>query len=333
MESHELKLKLLNILDNLNNNNMKLERELISFSSKEEQVEYINLLVKQKELFNEIKTLDLKEEKLEQKEKEITFKETQLNKKEEKIKEKEIKLKEKEEKKLLQEKEEEKKAKKIKRKKEIKNIIENTLNQQKNVEPKKLFSDISKLGKVLKDEMQEELKENPDKFVNINQELNSNNSKFFPSAVLAKNLQKEGILTLVEKDAKSSPLHDVSLRFILNGVINQKKILIKYDFGPSENHKIICDMEYQKDFIEKEYDKISNLLNIPREYFSICNFSDEAVQYELIINENFAKNNDNLDPFISTDSNFEDEFQNKCQIISFIRSNEIKHRFIRFKRK
>ena len=77
MESHELKLKLLNILDNLNNNNMKLERELISFSSKEEQVEYINLLVKQKELFNEIKTLDLKEEKLDQKEKEITIKETQ----------------------------------------------------------------------------------------------------------------------------------------------------------------------------------------------------------------------------------------------------------------
>ena len=231
MESHELKLKLLNILDNLNNNNMKLERELISFSSKEEQVEYINLLVKQKELFNEIKTLDLKEEKLDQKEKEITIKETQLNKKEEKIKEKEIKLKEKEEKKLLQEKEEEKKAKKIKRKKEIKNIIENTLNQPKNVEQKKLFSDISKLGKVLKDEMQEELKENPDKFVNINQELNSKNSQFFPSAVLANNLQKEGILTLVEKDAKSSPLHDVSLRFILNGVINQKKILIKYDFG------------------------------------------------------------------------------------------------------
>ena len=322
MASHELNLKLLNILDNLNNNNMKLERELISFSSKEEKVEYINLLVKQKELFNEIKTLDLKEEKLDQKEKEITFKETQLNKKEEKIKEKEIKLKEKEEKKLLQEKEEEKKAKKIKRKKEIKNIIENTLNQQKNVEPKKLFSDISKLGKVLKDEMQEELKENPDKFVNINQELNSNNSKFFPSAVLANNLQKEGILTLVEKDAKSSPLHDVSLRFILNGVINQKKILIKYDFGPTENHKIICDMEYQKDFIEKEYDKISNLLNIPREYFSICNFSDEAVQYELIINENFAKNNDNLDPFISTDSNFED-LVNKLSSLSTKENSKI----------
>ena len=65
-------------------------------------------------------------------------------------------------------------------------------------------------------------------------------------------------------------------------------------------------MEYQKDFIEKEYDKISKLLNIHKEYFNIWNFSTEAVQYELLINENFTKNNDNIAPFISTDSNFED---------------------------
>ena len=101
-------------------------------------------------------------------------------------------------------------------------------------------------------------------------------------------------------------MNEVSLRFILNGIINQKKVLISYDLGLTENHKIICNMEYQKDFIEKEYDKISKLLNIHKEYFNIWNFSTEAVQYELLINENFTKNNDNIAPFISTDSNFED---------------------------
>ena len=48
------------------------------------------------------------------------------------------------------------------------------------------------------------------------------------------------------------------------------------------------------------------------------------MQYELLINENFTKNNDNIAPFISTDSNFEGlinklsslskkgKFKNKC---------------------
>lgn len=179
----------------------------------------------------------------------------------------------------------------IERKKQIKNIVENTLQRPQNVEPKQLFADISKLGKVLKDEMKEELEQNPDKFVDINENLNSTDSQFFPSAVLANNLQKEGILTFVEKDAKPSPLNDVSLRFILNGVINQKKIIISYDFGPTENHKILRDIDYQNDFIEKEYEKISKLLNIPKDHFSLCNFGTDSVQYELYTILIFNKKN------------------------------------------
>ena len=305
--SNKLSSKLLKVLDNLSNNNIKLEKQLFQLTSnKEDQELYDNLIEKQKELFTTIKDLNIQEEYLSQKEEQMKKKEKQLNEKEKMLQEKERSLKEKESLKKEQEKKEEEKKKVVERKKAIKNIIENTLQKPKEVEPKKLFANISKLGKALKDEMKEELKNNPEKFVDVNQALNSKNSKFFPSAVLANNLQKEGILTLVEKDSKPSPLHDVSLRFILNGVINQKKIIISYDFGPTENHQILRDSEYQKDFIEKEYDKISKLLNIPREHFNICNFGTDSVQYELLINENFAKNNPNLDPFISTDSNFED---------------------------
>ena len=314
--TNDLNLKLLNTLDNLSNNNIKLEEQLFSFSSKEEQELYNELLEQQKEMLKEIKNLDIQEETLNQKEDQIIKKEKELNKKEDEIKEKEILIQEKERLKKEQEENEEKREKILARKKQIKNIVENTLQQPQNVEPKELFADISKLGKALKDEMKEELQQNPDKFVDVSKALKSADSKFFPSAVLANNLQKEGILTFVEKDAKPSPLNDVSLRFILNGVINQKKIIISYDFGPTENHKILRDMDYQKEFIENEYEKISNLLNIPREYFTICNFGTDSVQYELLINENFAKNNENLDPFISTDSNFED-LVNKLEIFSY----------------
>ena len=320
--TNDLNLKLLNTLDNLSNNNIKLEEQLFSFSSKEEQELYNELLEQQKEMLKEIKNLDIQEETLNQKEDQIIKKEKELNKKEDEIKEKEILIREKERLKKEQEENEEKREKILDRKKQIKNIVENTLQQPQNVEPKELFADISKLGKALKDEMKEELQQNPDKFVDVSKALKSADSKFFPSAVLANNLQKEGILTFVEKDAKPSPLNDVSLRFILNGVINQKKIIISYDFGPTENHKILRDMDYQKEFIENEYEKISKLLNIPREHFNICNFGTDSVQYELLINENFAKNNENLDPFISTDSNFED-LVNKLNSLSTKENSKI----------
>ena len=234
--SNKLKNGILNTLEKLYNNNIKLEKQLFALSAKEEEQKlYNDLLDQQKIMFKEITILNQQEDNLKKKEQEMIKKEEKISKKEKKMEEKEQELKEKEkritEKEKLKKQQEKEEEKKQKRKKVIKNILENTLQKPKEVEPKKLFENISKLGKALKDEMQEELKQNPDKFVNVNQALNSSNSKFFPSAVLANNLQKEGILTLVEKDAKPSPLHDVSLRFILNGVINQKKIIVGYTFS------------------------------------------------------------------------------------------------------
>ena len=299
--------KILKIIETLENNNIELEQKLFSLSAKDsEREQYAQLLEKQREMLYSIKNLNIKEGNLIQKEVLIKEKEKQIDKNEKRIKEKERQLIEKEKKIKKEEEEQEKKRKKKERQKKINNIVENTLKKPKDVEPKKLFEDISKLGKALKEEMKEELKQNPDKFIDINKELNSKNSQFFPSAVLANNLQKEGIFTLVEKDAKQSPLQDISIKFILNGMINQKKIIVNYDFGPEENHKILNNNEYQKDFIEKEYEKLSNLLKISKECINICNFGTDTVQYELLINENFANKDKYLDPFLSTDSNFDD---------------------------
>ena len=145
--SNDRNLRLLKMLDNLNNNNIKLEKELFSFSSKKEQDLYNDLIGQQKEMLEEIKNLDIKEVNLTQKEREMDKKEKELNKKEKNIKEKELLLKEKERLKMETEEQEEKKAKMIERKKQIKNIVENTLQRPQNVEPKQLFADISKLVK------------------------------------------------------------------------------------------------------------------------------------------------------------------------------------------
>ena len=310
------KSNLLKMLENLENNNIKLEKQLFILSTNKKQLnKYNNLLEKQKELFNTLKNLNLQEENLIQREEEIKEKEKQLTRKEEQLKEKEKQLDELEIRLNTKEEDREKQKEITERQKEIKRIIENTLKHPKNIEPKKFYQDISKLGKSIKEELNEELKQNPDKFIDINQELNSKTSKFFPSAVLANYLQKEGILTLVEKEVTPSSLHNISMKFILNGLINKKKIYVNYDFGPGENHMIIRNNEYRKNFIKKEYDKLSELFRIPKENIVICNFGNDSVQYELLVNENFAKKDKNFDPYINTEPNYEN-FVNKLKASS-----------------
>ena len=310
------KLNLLKTIEKLENNNIKLEKQLLFIlSTNKKQInKYNDLLENQKKLFNTIKNLDLQEENLIEREEEIKERQKQLNRKEEYLKEKEKQLDELEIRLNTTEEDRQKQKKITERQIEIKRIIENTLKHPKNVEPKKFYQDISKLGKAIKEELNEELKQNPDKFVDINQELNSNDesSKFFPSAVLANHLQKEGILTLVEKETKTSAVQDISMNFIINGMINKKKIIVNYDFGPGENHMIIRNNEYRKNFIKKEYDKLSELFKIPKEHIVICNFENDSVQYELLINENFAKKDKNYDPFINKEPNYEN-FVNKLK--------------------
>ena len=153
--------KILKIIETLENNNIILEQKLFSLSAKDsEKEQYAQLLERQREMLYSIKNLNIKEGNLIQKEVLIKEKEKQIDKNEKRIKEKERQLIEKEKKIKKEEEEQEKKRKKKERQKKINNIVENTLKKPKDVEPKKLFEDISKLGKALKEEMKEELKQN-----------------------------------------------------------------------------------------------------------------------------------------------------------------------------
>ena len=300
---------ILKMLENMENNSIKLENDLFNLSSEKSQIKtYNELLQKQKELFSIIKNLNIKEELLNKKEEELSNKEKNLNKKELKINQKEKELKEEEIRiKKGLDKNQEKKLQKIlyERKKQMENIINNTLKSSDKIEQKKLCQDISNLGKMIKEEMNDELEQNPDKFIDISKALSSTNSKYFPLAVLANNLEKEGILVLLEKDGKASNLQNALFKCIFNGIANQKKIIISYELDTGENHMILNNDEYRENFIEKEYDKISNILKISKEYLYICNFDTDSVKYELFINEKFVKKNMDDESFVINDSFYE----------------------------
>ena len=133
---------------------------------------------------------------------------------------------------------------------------------------------MSTFGTILKKEIEEELKTNPEKFIEIDTELNNENSEFLPSAILAKNLQDNKILAVVEKEQKESPIYDIALQFLVNGMANEKKLVISYDFGKEKNDLIIYDEEEQKKFVEKELDKLEKILQVPRVYIHLCNFRE-----------------------------------------------------------
>ena len=307
--SNEIRNNLLNIIETLENNSINLENKLFYLSSDESEIESYNKLIEeQRKLLSDIKDLDIKEEILDEKEEILIEREISLNKKEERIIEREKELIE-EEIRIKEgiDKYQQRQRQKIieERKNKIKNIVNNSLKNPNKTEPKKLYQDISNLGKILNEDMTYELKQNPDKFIDIKNEINSAESKYFPLAILSNNLQKEGIYVLIEKDSKSSTLQDVLFKFIFNGIINQKKIIMNYDLGPGENHMIINNDEYRKNFIDKEYDKLSDILKIKKEYINICNFDNDSVKYELFISEKFAEKDIDDEPLIITDSFFE----------------------------
>ena len=180
-KNNELEKKVFNFLHNPN--------ELSSdtyMSKKEKDLKKLQMQINQKqsELTKKENMLNMKEAELNQREMLLNKKESELIEKEANLQKPRIIIKE-----------------PMDKKKKIDDICSHLLNS-KNISPKKLYEDMSTFGTILKKEIEEELKTNPEKFIEIDTELNNENSEFLPSAILAKNLQDNKILAVVEKDQK-----------------------------------------------------------------------------------------------------------------------------------
>ena len=297
-KNNDLEKKVFNLINNPEENTSK------SFiSKKEKELKLLQVQIKQKE--TEIKK---KENKLNMKELELNQRESLLNKKEANLIKREAELKNQKPKLVIKE--------PINKVEKIKNICEHILNS-KNISQKELYEDMSTYGTILKKEIEEDLQLHPEKFVKIDKVLKEEDETFLPPAILAKSLMEQNILVVVEKEENQSPIYDTALQFLVNGMANEKKLIISYDYGKEQNDLIIYDETEQKKFIEKERDKLSNVLKVPKEYISICNFREGSVKIDILVNprfiDDFAKEFDKqqlekkpyVDPFINIDENYE----------------------------
>ena len=315
-KNNDLEKKVFNLIHNPEENTSK------SFiSKKEEELQKLRLQIKQKEseINKRENKLNMKELELNQRELLLNQKESDLNKKEFDLKNQKPKTVQKIVPKIII-------KEPINKAQKIKDIYDHIINS-KNITQKELYQDMTVFGTILKKEIEEDLALHPDKFVKLDEAINNEDKTFLPSAILAKSLNENNkILAVVEKEENKSDIYGIALQFLVNGMAYEKKLVISYDFGKEKNDLIIYDETEQKKFIENESDKLSKILNVPKEYICICNFREGSVKHDVIITQNLIKDFQNelkkglikeklfVDPFINIDENFDNLVQKLTEI-------------------
>ena len=91
---------------------------------------------------------------------------------------------------------------------------------------KNLLKEMCALGSIMKEEILEERKSQPDKFICIEEAIKGDEENLC-LGLLSQNLENMGIVTKIEKDPiinnKKINFSDIILQFIMNGML-QKKI-------------------------------------------------------------------------------------------------------------
>jgi len=158
---------------------------------------------------------------------------------------------------------------------QFRKVENNSKNQKENI--KEVLEDMCVLGSIMKEEIIEEKKNNPEKFISIEdatKEENKNNGTFC-LGILAKSLEDMGITTAIEKnssnDEEAQNASNTVLQFITNGMIEKKKYDFHFDLGEERNNELLNNKEEQEKFNNKLKKKLSLEYNIPENKIIITN--------------------------------------------------------------
>ena len=101
------------------------------------------------------------------------------------------------------------------------------------------------MGNIMKKEIINEKKNHPEKFIPIEEaikEQENDNGINFCLGILAKSLEDIGITTAIEKETsnkeESIKASETVIQFIMNGMIDKKKLDLHFDFGSKRNNEL-----------------------------------------------------------------------------------------------
>ena len=205
--------------------------------------------------------------------------EERIRQEEERKKQEEERRKQEEERKRLEEierkKKEEERLNEMKKKmiENQKKLRENNSNNQneKDVNQKinETLEDMCIYGSIMKKEIQEEKKANPEKFIETSDalKLEQEDSGLFALGLVSENLEKIGIETAIEKNENQEKEEEddgvACLQFITNGMCDKKKYDLHFDFGEERNEELLDNEEEYEKFKNNLKLKLSKDYNIP----------------------------------------------------------------------
>ena len=165
---------------------------------------------------------------------------------------------------------------------------------------REVLEDMSSMGSIMKEEILEDRKKRPERFIPIHEATKENNKNngLFCLGILAQNLERMGITTEIEKNApvteESQNESNTILQFIMNGMIGQKKYNLHFDLGKGRNMQLLNNKKERENFNDKVRKKLSLEYKIPEEKIIITNPPNAKFQLQVIFqNDDF--NNENID--------------------------------------
>ena len=165
---------------------------------------------------------------------------------------------------------------------------------------REVLEDMSSMGSIMKEEILEDRKKRPERFIPIHEATKENNrdNGLFCLGILAQNLERMGITTEIEKNApvteESQNESNTILQFIMNGMIDQKKYNLHFDLGEGRNKQLLNNQKERENFNDKVRKKLSLEYKIPEEKIIITNPPNAKYQLQVIFQKDDF-NNENID--------------------------------------
>ena len=139
---------------------------------------------------------------------------------------------------------------------------------------KNLLEEMCALGSIMKEEILEERKSQPNKFISIEEAIKGDEENLC-LGLLAQNLENMGIVTEIEKDPiinnKKINFSDIILQFIMNGMIQKKKFDLHFCFGEKRDNELLNNKNEQEKLNNKLKTKLSIKLNISEDDIILTN--------------------------------------------------------------
>jgi len=155
-----------------------------------------------------------------------------------------------------------------------------------------LLEDMNAMGTIMKEQILEEKKTNPEKFFTTEEiiEKKESNDDLFALGIFSKALESQGMVTAIEKEDNENDedkkMAQTSLQFLVNGMSEKIKYNLHFDFGEDKNKQLLDDENERKNFHDKLRKKLSEEYNMNEEDIIITFPRKGSYQVSIIFKSN-----------------------------------------------